>query len=66
MQVNDYLVMERAVEEGISYGYMRAYKYTDTPTPEMVKDAIRQSVMNEICDWFKFQSLSAMDSGDSA
>lgn len=49
-----YQLLERCVEEGVAYGYMRAHKHCDTPDEVHLKDCINQGVMNEICEWFDF------------
>ncbi len=50
-----YPLMREAVEAGIAYGWMRAHKYDDAPTPEATKEAIEQAVMTEICERFEFE-----------
>ncbi len=54
MRVKSYPVLVRAVEEGVRYGWNRAYKHTATPTPDHVQDAIAQAVLNEIAEYFTF------------
>ena len=49
-----YQLLERCVEDGVDYGYMRAHKHCDAPTEASLKDNIQQAVMNEICEWFDF------------
>ena len=49
-----YRLIDRAVEEGIAYGWMRAHKHTATPDPEYVKDELGRAVMgslSEIVRW---------------
>jgi hypothetical protein len=55
MKVNEYNVMLTAVENGVSVGYVRAHKHTETPTPAALQTAITDAVMNEVCEWFKFE-----------
>lgn len=60
MRPKYYDILARAVEEGINFGVNRAYKYTPAPAPglanlENVKEAIRQEVMNSICEVFIFE-----------
>jgi hypothetical protein len=52
--VNVYEVLHRAVEEGVSYGIHRAYKYTDDPTHEGLKDALVDAVMLSLSETFLF------------
>ena len=54
MKVKTYNVLVRAIEEGINYGYVRAFKYSDTPTEDQVKTAIADAIINEICEVFDF------------
>jgi len=54
MKPNSYRVLDRAVEEGVEYGWNRAYKYTDTPGPDTIKEQIMIAVMNAICEYFTF------------
>ena len=49
-----YPLMREAVEAGTAYGWQRAHKHVDDPTPEAIKEAIEQAVMNEICERFQF------------
>ena len=63
MRPKYYDIIARAVEEGINFGVNRAYKHTPAPAPglanlenlENVKEAIRQEVMNSICEVFIFE-----------
>lgn len=54
VRINTYAVIERAVEEGIEFGWGRAHKHTDTPTPEHVREAVHIAVMNELSDLLRF------------
>jgi hypothetical protein len=54
MRVRTYAVLQRAVEEGVTAGNRRAYKHTDTPSPEAVEEHITREVLNSICEWFSF------------
>lgn len=58
MRPNEYLVLSECVEDGINLGYTRAHKHTDTPTEQQIKEAIEQSVMTEICQYFYFEDLN--------
>ena len=49
-------VLEQAIEEGVSYGWRRAYKYTDSPSDESVKSSICENVMSHIDTWFDFHA----------
>ena len=54
MKVNAYVVLCRALEEGIAVGWNRAHKHTASPTEEAIKDSIENEVLNAICEFFKF------------
>lgn len=54
MKANEYQVLQTAVDEGVSWGFARAYKYTEEPTEDQLREAIKQAVLDSICDWFKF------------
>lgn len=58
MKPNEYKVLSEAVEEGVSYGYMRAFKYSDDPTPDAIQAAIVDAVMLQICEYFFFEDLN--------
>lgn len=47
-----YRILEMAVESGVEYGYNRAYKHTDDPNDERIKQSISEAVMLEIFEWF--------------
>ena len=52
-----YRILTEAVESGVQYGYHRAYKHTDNPDPEQMKDTIITAVMNEIFEWFDIDDI---------
>lgn len=47
-----YEVLEMAIEQGVSYGYERAFKYQDDPSPDHIKAVIAENVMTSIHEWF--------------
>lgn len=54
LKFRTYTLVERAVEEGINGGWMKAHKHTNTPRAEDVKERIREYVMlalDEILIW---------------
>jgi hypothetical protein len=58
---NTYAVLERAVEEGVAYGYTRAFKYTDNPTDEQIQQAVQDAVLNSILEWFNINDSAHLD-----
>ena len=58
MKVNTYKILDNAIEAGIQYGYQRAYKYTDTPSADLVKAEIHNAIMNELSEVFVFDDNS--------
>jgi hypothetical protein len=54
MTPDTYKVICMAVEDGVAIGVRRAYKHTDKPTEDSMIESIRQEVMNQVCEWFRF------------
>jgi len=57
IRVNTYEVIAQAVENGISYGYKRAFKHTEKPDEDSIKEAIYQAVMNDLSEILIFPDL---------
>lgn len=57
MKANEYKILSEAVEEGVSYGYQRAFKYSDNPTPDAIQASIAGAVMLQICEYFIFEDM---------
>jgi hypothetical protein len=55
MKANEYQLMVQCVEEGYKYGYHRAHKHTDNPTPEQIATAVQEAIINAMCEWFMFE-----------
>ena len=54
LKINTYVVISRAVEEGINRGWYRAHKHTDTPSEPTIKSEIEREILNsltEIISW---------------
>lgn len=49
-----YSLIERAVEDGIRYGYKRAHKHTDDPHEEDLKQTILEAIMQELSEIINF------------
>ena len=52
-----YKVMVMAVETGVALGVRRAYKHDAKPTDEAIIAAVERAVLDEICEWFKFEEV---------
>lgn len=50
--VDTYRMVSRAVEDGVTSGWYRAHKHTDTPVPEAIKCEIENAIMNELSNVF--------------
>ena len=55
MKVKSLKVLERCIEDGVGYGWMRAYKHDDDPSSEYIQDQIALAIINEIHEWFEFE-----------
>jgi hypothetical protein len=55
MQVKEYTVLTDCVERGVAFGMARAYKHSDTPTPEYINSQVVDAVLVEICEYFNFK-----------
>jgi predicted Zn-dependent protease with MMP-like domain len=51
-------VLEMCIENGLTYGYRRAFKHTDNPTEEQITDQIKQSIMHELYEWFDMENVN--------
>lgn len=54
MRFKAYEIITRAIEEGIDYGYRRAFKHVDKPDEELIKTQIYEAITNalsEVIDW---------------
>lgn len=54
LKVNTYAVLEECIEIGINSGYRKAYKHTDNPTEQQIKEEILRYVMLQVSEKFKF------------
>lgn len=56
LTIRVYPLLAREIEERCESGLRRAYKYAPDsgPSPEAVRDAIEESVMTGLCEFFDF------------
>ena len=45
-------VLEMAIEEGVRYGYNRAFKYNPEPNIDSITDTIVTEIFNSLDTWF--------------
>lgn len=57
MKANEYKLMEDCVERGINAGYQKAFKHSDNPPEEEIKQQINHYIMLEICEYFTFNNI---------
>ena len=57
----DYAIVQRAVEDGIRYGWRRVWKYHEGPTlpdddatMDGVGEEMERAIMNELCEVWRF------------
>jgi hypothetical protein len=55
MQVKEYTVLVDCVERGVTMGMNRAYKHSDTPSPDHINSQIVNAVLVEISEYFNFK-----------
>lgn len=61
MKPNEWVVLSRAIEEGVSYGWNRAHKHTENPEPQLIRECIEQAVENSISEVFLFEGDDCED-----
>ena len=54
VRINVYTVILNAVQEGVSRGWRKAHKHTETPSDEAIVSGIMDSVMLELSEILKF------------
>ena len=57
MTPHEYKVLVMAVENGVAYGVLRAHKHDSKPSDEAIIAAVERAVIDEICEWFKFEEV---------
>ena len=50
-------VLEMCIENGLTYGYSRAFKHTDDPTEDQITQAIKDAIMHELYEWFDMEKV---------
>ncbi len=49
------LIVEMAIDEGVSTGYYRACKHVEDPSPEAIIENIQEAVMSKFYEYFDFE-----------
>lgn len=53
-KIRTYDVVLEAVEAGVAYGWNRAHKHAENPSPDTVRADIEREVMNSLCEVLDF------------
>ena len=56
VRVKTYSLMQNAIEIGVTRGWRRAHKHTDTPDELCICAAIENAILEEIDERFEFDS----------
>lgn len=49
-------LLQECIENGTIRGYNRAYKHDDDPSSDVITQTIFNCIMEEIHEWFTFES----------
>ena len=60
MKVKYHVIIARCVEDGITMGWKRAHKHTDTPDVTQIHDAIALAIDQELNDVFDFSDETSV------
>jgi len=63
MKPKIYNILGRCIEDGLKFGYQRAFKHTDSPTEEQILNTCLIAILDEIFEHFSFDDdeLNACD-----
>ena len=56
MRAKEYNLMAKCIEDGIVIGYKRAFKHSENPNEDFVRESIYTEVLREICENFYFDN----------
>jgi len=54
MKPKFFSLLEKAIEEGIDYGWRRAHKHVETPSEGTLKEEISNAIFSSLHDYFTF------------
>ena len=46
-------ILEMAIEEGVRFGYKRAFKHVENPHEDTITDTIVTEIFNSLDTWFE-------------
>jgi len=62
MRVNEWKVLQMAIEDGVRYGVLKAYKHSDSNPPDDDQvDTIVEYTLNSVSEWFATFSLADIE-----
>lgn len=61
MKPNFNKVLDEALTLGVGYGVNRAFKHTNNPDPEQIKQQVLDAVWTELYEWFEFEPSENSD-----
>lgn len=56
MKPKAYELFLRCLDDGVDWGFKRAFKYTDSPDEHTIKENIKDEIMNQLYEWFSFEN----------
>ena len=59
LQIKTYIIVERAVEEGIAYGLKRARKHHENPSQDHIAIEIEKAVMFSLSEVIDFKGQTS-------
>lgn len=54
-------VLDEALTIGVGYGVSRAFKHSDNPDHQYIKNCVLEAVWNELYEWFEFEPSENSD-----
>lgn len=54
LKPDTYALARACVEAGVTYGWQRAHKHTDTPDPDAIRSEIEDAIMLELSERFRW------------
>ena len=55
MKAKTRVILEMAIEQGVSRGYRRAHKHVENPSEHIILQSIEDCVMSQIYEYFTFE-----------